>query len=32
MSYRALYRVFRPQTFAEVRGQDHISTTLKMRL
>ncbi len=29
MSYRALYRVFRPQTFAEVRGQDHISTTLK---
>ena len=29
MSYRALYRVFRPQTFAEVRGQEHISTTLK---
>lgn len=29
MSYRALYRVFRPQSFAEVRGQDHISTTLK---
>ncbi len=29
MSYRALYRVFRPQTFSEVRGQDHISTTLK---
>ena len=29
MSYRALYRVFRPQTFSEVRGQDHISKTLK---
>ena len=29
MSYRALYRVFRPQTFSEVRGQNHISTTLK---
>lgn len=28
MSYRALYRVFRPQTFAEVIGQEHISTTL----
>lgn len=29
MSYRALYRVFRPQTFSEVLGQEHISTTLK---
>lgn len=29
MSYRALYRVFRPRTFGEVLGQDHISTTLK---
>lgn len=29
MSYRALYRVFRPQTFSAVRGQEHISTTLK---
>ena len=29
MSYRALYRVFRPRSFAEVRGQNHISTTLK---
>ena len=29
MTYRALYRVFRPQTFSEVRGQNHISTTLK---
>jgi len=28
MSYKALYRVFRPQTFAEVCGQEHISKTL----
>lgn len=32
MSYRALYRVFRPQRFADVKGQDHISTTLKNAL
>jgi len=32
MSYRALYRVFRPQRFSEVKGQDHISTTLKNAL
>lgn len=32
MSYRALYRVFRPQRFAEVRGQEHICTTLKNAL
>lgn len=32
MSYRALYRVFRPQTFAEVIGQKHISVTLKNAL
>ena len=32
MSYRALYRVFRPQTFAEVIGQEHISVTLKNAL
>lgn len=29
MSYRALYRVFRPQTFSEIIGQEHIRTTLK---
>lgn len=28
MSYSALYRKFRPQTFHEVKGQDHIVTTL----
>ena len=28
MSYMALYRKFRPKTFAEVKGQDHIVTTL----
>lgn len=32
MSYRALYRVFRPQRFDEVIGQDHISVTLKNAL
>lgn len=32
MSYRALYRVFRPQTFDEVIGQEHISVTLKNAL
>jgi len=29
MSYTALYRKFRPQTFADVKGQEHIVTTLK---
>ena len=29
MSYVALYRKFRPGTFDEVKGQDHIVTTLK---
>lgn len=29
MSYTALYRAFRPQTFSQVVGQDHISKTLK---
>ena len=28
MSYTALYRKFRPTTFADVKGQDHIVTTL----
>lgn len=29
MSYKALYRSYRPQTFGEVAGQEHIVTTLK---
>lgn len=29
MGYRALYREWRPQTFADVVGQSHITTTLK---
>lgn len=29
MAYMALYRKFRPQKFSEVKGQDHIVTTLK---
>ena len=29
MSYKALYRSYRPQTFGEVAGQEHILTTLK---
>lgn len=32
MSYTVLYRKFRPDTFAEVRGQEHIVTTLKNQL
>lgn len=32
MSYTALYRKFRPSSFAEVKGQDHIVTTLKNQL
>ena len=32
MNYVALYRKFRPTTFEEVRGQDHIVTTLKNQL
>jgi DNA polymerase-3 subunit gamma/tau len=28
MDYQALYRKYRPQTFAEVIGQDHVTTTL----
>ena len=32
MSYAALYRKFRPGTFADVKGQDHIVTTLKNQL
>ena len=32
MSYTALYRKFRPDTFADVKGQDHIVTTLKNQM
>lgn len=32
MSYMALYRKFRPSEFSEVRGQDHIVTTLKNQI
>ena len=32
MSYLALYRKYRPQSFEEVRGQDHIVTTLKNQM
>ncbi|MBQ0042654.1 MAG: DNA polymerase III subunit gamma/tau [Lachnospiraceae bacterium] len=32
MSYVALYRKFRPDSFDEVKGQDHIVTTLKNQI
>ena len=32
MSYTALYRKFRPQEFEDVKGQDHIVTTLKHQI
>lgn len=32
MSYQALYRKFRPATFGDVKGQDHIVTTLKNQI
>lgn len=32
MSYTALYRKFRPDNFADVKGQEHIVTTLKNQL
>lgn len=31
MGYTALYRKFRPQNFEDVKGQEHIVTTLKIR-
>ena len=31
MSYTALYRKYRPSEFEDVKGQDHIVTTLKIR-
>ena len=32
MSYTALYRKFRPDEFSDVKGQDHIVTTLKNQI
>ena len=32
MSYAALYRKFRPQTFSEVKGQDHVVRTIKNQI
>ncbi len=32
MSYTALYRKFRPDTFSDVKGQEHIVTTLKNQI
>lgn len=32
MSYQALYRKFRPTTFEDVKGQEHIVTTLKNQM
>ena len=32
MSYTALYRKFRPDIFGDVKGQDHIVTTLRNQI
>ena len=32
MSYTALYRKFRPENFKDVKGQEHIVTTLKNQI
>ena len=32
MGYTALYRKFRPQTFAEMVGQEHITRTLRNQI
>lgn len=32
MSYKALYRTYRPQTFEDVAGQSHVTITLKIQL
>ena len=32
MSYQALYRKWLPDTFEDVKGQDHIVTTLKNQI
>ena len=31
MAYKALYRTYRPSTFEEVAGQEHIVKTLPIR-
>ena len=32
MAYTALYRKFRPKTFSEVVGQEHVTQTLKNQI
>ena len=32
MAYTALYRKFRPKTFSEIVGQDHVIQTLKNQI
>ena len=32
MEYTAMYRKFRPQTFSEIVGQEHITTTIKNQI
>ena len=32
MGYTALYRKFRPQTFSEMVGQEHITRTLRNQI
>ena len=32
MAYTALYRKFRPKTFSEIVGQDHVVQTLKNQI
>ena len=32
LAYKALYREWRPQTFNDVVGQEHITTTLKNQI
>ena len=32
MSYQALYRKWRPTSFSDVKGQDHIVTTLRNQI
>ena len=29
MNYQALYRMFRPQSFSDVVGQEHVTKTLR---
>lgn len=32
MPYTAMYRKFRPRTFSEIQGQDHIVTALRNQI